>query len=66
MLPPQRPAAAPKQIVAATVEIALRQAFATVNDALGAEPDQQLVDRAPAALRAAVDYGRPPASAPSN
>jgi len=55
-----------QQIFAATLEIALRQAFATVNDALGAEPDQQLVDRAPAALRAAVNYGRPAATAPSN
>ncbi|MET0863255.1 MAG: hypothetical protein ABWZ98_02865 [Nakamurella sp.] len=54
-----------QQIFSATLEIALRQAFATVNDALGAEPDQQLADRAPAALRAAVNYGRPPASAPS-
>jgi uncharacterized peroxidase-related enzyme len=47
-----------EQIVALTVFVALRLAFSTVNDALGAEPDSQLVDRVPAAVRDAVTFGR--------
>lgn len=46
------------QIVALTVFVALRQAFSTVNDALGAEPDSELVDRVPVAVREAVTFGR--------
>jgi alkylhydroperoxidase family enzyme len=53
------------QIVALTVFVALRIAFSTVNDALGARPDQQLVEAAPLSVREAVTYGRPAADAPS-
>ncbi|WP_116452084.1 carboxymuconolactone decarboxylase family protein [Blastococcus litoris] len=49
------------QIAAMTLYVALRIAFSTVNDALGARPDQQLVAAAPEAVRSAVAYGRPPA-----
>jgi hypothetical protein len=38
--------------------VALRQAFSTVNDALGAQPDSELVDRVPAEVRQAVTFGR--------
>ena len=47
------------QIFAITVFVALRIAFATVNDALGARPDRTLSERAPEAVRAAVTFGRP-------
>lgn len=50
-----------RRILAATVFVALRMAFSTVNGALGAQPDRELVDAAPAKVRAAVDFGRPPA-----
>ena len=46
------------QILAVTVFVALRLAFSTVNDALGAIPDDELVARAPEAVRAAVTFGR--------
>ena len=49
------------QVFAITLFVALRQAFSTVNDALGAEPDAELVERVPAAVRAAVGFGRPAA-----
>jgi len=49
-----------EQIFAITLFVALRLAFSTVNDALGAAPDAELAERAPAALRSAVTYGRPP------
>jgi uncharacterized peroxidase-related enzyme len=55
-----------RQIFEATMTIAMRQAFATINDALGAEPDQQLAGSAPAEIRAVVDFGRPPAGVPSS
>jgi SAM-dependent methyltransferase len=42
------------QVFAATVFIALRLAFATVNDALGATPDDELRAAAPDAVRRAV------------
>ena len=48
-----------QQIHAVTTFVALRLAFSTVNDALGARPDRQLVEKAPAAMRSAVGYGRP-------
>jgi SAM-dependent methyltransferase/alkylhydroperoxidase family enzyme len=48
-----------EQIFAITVYIALRIAFSTVNDALGARPDRRLADSAPAPVRAAVTFGRP-------
>jgi alkylhydroperoxidase family enzyme len=47
------------QIFAATVYVALRIAFSTVNDALGVRPDHQLRVDAPDAVRAAVTFGRP-------
>lgn len=49
----------------ATVFIAFRLAFSTVNDALGAEPDAQLSEAAPPAVRAAVTFGRLPRMVPS-
>ena len=47
------------QIFAISVFVALRIAFSTVNDALGARPDRQLVDAVPKAVRDAVTFGRP-------
>jgi alkylhydroperoxidase family enzyme len=47
------------QILAVTVFVAGRLAFSTVNDALGARPDAELVDRAPGPVRRAVTFGRP-------
>jgi|SRR5215831_843881 len=49
-----------REIFEATVQIAFRLAFSTVNDALGARPDRELVIAAPPEIRAAVTYGRPP------
>jgi uncharacterized peroxidase-related enzyme len=46
-------------ILALTHFVALRLAFSTVNDALGARPDQQLADDVPPEVRAAVTWGRP-------
>lgn len=54
-----------RAIFEATSHIAFRLAFSTVNDALGAEPDAQLVDAAPEVLREAVTFGRPPHPVPS-
>jgi uncharacterized peroxidase-related enzyme len=48
-----------RQIVAITIYLALRIAFSTVNDALGAAPDKQLVEQAPEEVRRAVTWGRP-------
>jgi uncharacterized peroxidase-related enzyme len=53
------------QIFAITAFVALRLAFSTVNDALGAQPDLQLAQSLPPAVRAAVTFGRPAASSPS-
>jgi alkylhydroperoxidase family enzyme len=53
-----------RQIFAITLFVALRLAFSTVNDALGATPDAELFERAPAAVRSAVVFGRPAASTP--
>jgi uncharacterized peroxidase-related enzyme len=50
-------------VFAVTVFVALRLAFATVNDALGARPDAQLATAAPRAVREAVTFGRPVAPA---
>jgi uncharacterized peroxidase-related enzyme len=47
------------QIFAITTFVALRLAFSTVNDALGAEPDRQLVESLPQGIVDAVTYGRP-------
>jgi len=48
------------QIFAITTFVALRAAFSTINDALGASPDTQLVASLPPAVTQAVTYGRPP------
>jgi SAM-dependent methyltransferase/alkylhydroperoxidase family enzyme len=47
------------QVFAITVFTALRMAFSTVNDALGALPDRALHESVPERVRAAVTYGRP-------
>jgi uncharacterized peroxidase-related enzyme len=47
------------QIFAITAFVALRLAFSTINDALGAQPDAQLAERLPAEVREAVTFGRP-------
>jgi len=54
-----------REIFEATAFIALRLAFSTINDALGAAPDKQLADAAPPLVRTAVSYGRSPSSSPS-
>ena len=54
---------ADQEIFSATAFVALRLAFSTVNDALGARPDRELAASAPAAVRAAVVYGRSVAEA---
>jgi uncharacterized peroxidase-related enzyme len=51
------------EIFEATVFIAFRQAFSTVNDALGINPDRQLIEQVPAEVRAAVTFGRVPTDA---
>jgi SAM-dependent methyltransferase/alkylhydroperoxidase family enzyme len=48
------------QIFAITAFVALRLAFATVNDALGAVPDRALSDALPEPVRSAVAFGRLP------
>ncbi len=53
------------QIFAITAFVALRLAFSTINDSLGAQPDMQLAQSLPGEIRAAVTYGRPVAQAPS-
>ena len=51
------------QIFAVTAFVALRLAFSTVNDALGAQPDAELAQSLPSEVREAVTYGRPVAPA---
>lgn len=46
-------------ILTLTVYVAARIAFATVNDALGAQPDRALLDAASPQVAAAVQFGRP-------
>jgi uncharacterized peroxidase-related enzyme len=46
-------------VFAITVFVALRLAFSTVTDALGARPDAQLAADAPREVREAVAFGRP-------
>jgi hypothetical protein len=53
------------QIFAITAFVALRLAFSTINDSLGAQPDAQLARSLPQEVRAAVTYGRPVAQAPA-
>ena len=45
-----------EQIFALTTFVALRLAFSTVNDALGAQPDAQLAQSLPAGVRDAVTW----------
>jgi alkylhydroperoxidase family enzyme len=52
-----------RQIFAITAFVALRLAFSTINDALGAQPDAQLAQSVPQEVREAVTYGRPAAQA---
>jgi hypothetical protein len=47
-----------QQVFGITVYIAARLAFSTVNDALGATPDVELVDSLPPQVRDAISYGR--------
>jgi uncharacterized peroxidase-related enzyme len=51
------------QIFAITAFVALRLAFSTINDSLGAQPDAQLAGSLPREVREAVTYGRPVAQA---
>jgi alkylhydroperoxidase family enzyme len=51
-----------EQIFAITAFVALRLAFSTINDALGAQPDRQLVESLPHGIVGAVTYGRPASS----
>ena len=51
------------QVFAITAFVALRLAFSTVNDALGAQPDAQLAQSLPLEVRRAVTFGRPVAPA---
>ncbi|HET6651281.1 MAG TPA: hypothetical protein VFH10_01470 [Nocardioides sp.] len=53
------------QVFAITVFVALRLAFATVNEALGARPDTELLATVPASVLHAVTYGRPAVGASS-
>jgi uncharacterized peroxidase-related enzyme len=46
------------EIFDATVLVAFRLAFSTVNDALGARPDRRLAQEAPAPVLASVSFGR--------
>jgi uncharacterized peroxidase-related enzyme len=50
------------QIFAITCFVALRLAFSTINDSLGAQPDAQLALSLPREVREAVTYGRPVAT----
>jgi hypothetical protein len=50
-----------REIFEATVFVALRLAFSTVNDALGVRPDWQVADAVPPEVRRAVTFGRPSA-----
>jgi SAM-dependent methyltransferase/alkylhydroperoxidase family enzyme len=52
------------QILAITLFVSLRMAFAVVNGALGAQPDWQIGEAAPPEVRDAVAYGRPIGAAP--
>jgi uncharacterized peroxidase-related enzyme len=54
-----------RHIFAITTFVALRLAFSTINDSLGAHPDAQLAQSLPNEVREAVTYGRPVAETPS-
>ncbi|HXW51878.1 MAG TPA: hypothetical protein VEJ41_07800 [Candidatus Acidoferrales bacterium] len=47
-----------REIFDATLLVAFRLAFGTVNGALGAAPDKKLVEQAPPDIRTSVTYGR--------
>ena len=47
-------------IFAVTAFVALRVAFSTINDALGAVPDQELRSSTPEPVRSAITFGRLP------
>ena len=51
------------QIFAITALVALRLAFSTINDSLGAQPGAQLTQSLSPEVREAVTYGRPVAQA---
>jgi alkylhydroperoxidase family enzyme len=51
------------QVFAITLFVGLRLAFSTVNAALGATPDPEVLEAAPPEVREAVTWGRPVASA---
>ena len=53
---------ADEQIFAITAFVALRVAFSAINDALGAQPDAQLVENLPKEVVDAVTFGRPASS----
>jgi len=53
------------QIFAITAFVALRLAFSTINDSLGAQPDPELAQSLPRQVREAVSYGRPVAQGPA-
>jgi len=53
------------QIFAITAFVALRLAFSTINDSLGAQPDAELAQSLPQEVREAVTYGRSVAQAPA-
>lgn len=53
-----------RDILEATVFVAFRIAFSTVNDAIGAQPDWQFVEAAPKEVADAVTFGRAPTSKP--
>jgi uncharacterized peroxidase-related enzyme len=55
---------ADREIFEATAFIAFRQAFSTIDDALGAAPDHQLAEEVPPRVRAAVRFGRAPDAGP--
>jgi uncharacterized peroxidase-related enzyme len=50
-----------REIFEATAWIGFRLAFSTINDALGAPPDRELIDEAPEIIKTAITFGRRPA-----
>jgi alkylhydroperoxidase family enzyme len=54
-----------EQIAAATAYVALRVAFSTFNDAIGAAPDQETAEAAPPEVVSAITFGRPTDPSPS-
>jgi uncharacterized peroxidase-related enzyme len=53
-----------REILEATVWIGFRLAFSTINDALGAPPDREMIEEAPELVRAAITFGRRPTPEP--